>query len=72
MTYSVEFSDEAEMNAAEAGEYYDDKVIGLSFRFYDDLRDTIKSIVSNPYSFHIYPPIPGIRRCNLDIFPYAI
>lgn len=72
MTYSIQLSIQAEMQANEAGIYYDEKVPGLSFRFFDDLSRSLQSITNYPSAFHSYPPIPQIRRYNLEVFPYAI
>ena len=72
MTYHIEFSEEAEIDANTAGFYYDSKVPGLSFRFFDDLRNALLSLKTNPFTFHIYHNFHPIRRCNLEIFPYAI
>jgi hypothetical protein len=72
MTYQIEFSAEPEIDADFILEYYDSKVPGLRLRFLDDLHNSILSLESNSFAFHAYIHIPKIRRCNLDIFPYAI
>lgn len=72
MIYSIDFSFAAETDADKAGEYYDRRVPGLSLRFFDDMHDTIRSVINQPFSFHIYNETLGIRRANLDIFPYAV
>ena len=72
MVYSIDYSFTAETDADKAGEYYDRRVPGLSLRFFDDLDDTILSKKNHPFSFHIYNESLGIRRANLDIFPYAV
>lgn len=72
MTYQLEFSIDAELDADSIIEYYDSKVPGLSLRFLDDLNNSVLSLTNNPSAFHIYANNISIRRCNLDVFPYAI
>ena len=68
----VEFSEQAELDADKASEYYDKQVAGLGLRFLEDLEKSIRSVKNRPSTFHFFKGDTNIRRCNLGVFPYSI
>jgi hypothetical protein len=70
--YIVEFSEEAGIDADEAGKYYDSQSPFLGLKFIDDIYEASLSIQKNPTAFHYYGNYKTIRRCNLPSFPYSI
>lgn len=70
--YSVEFSEDAELDADEIGEYLDNQSSNLGYRFIEDVHAGALAISKNPTAFHLYKNYETIRRFNLTKFSYAI
>ena len=70
--YSLEINQKAESEIDKIGRWYDKRVPGLSFRFYDDLDKCIKNISTRPFAFSYYDVKRKIRKCSLSSFPYKI
>ena len=57
-------------DAAAAARFYRDQRPGIAERFLTGLEDSLRRIHLHP---KIYREIePGIRKCQLDRFPYAV
>jgi hypothetical protein len=61
--YAIEINYKAEAEIDSIAKWYDKKVPGLSFRFYDDLDATIKSISQYPSAYSYYNVQKKIRKC---------
>ena len=66
----VEFLPQARSELIAAVEYYEDQLIGLGQRFWDEVDQHISWIVANPETPQLRTG--GYRRINLRIFPYYI
>lgn len=51
--FGIIISLEAEIDVEMSGEWYDKRLAGLSFRFYDEIQEHILKIQSNPLSFSV-------------------
>ncbi len=70
--YSVEINYKAEAEIDKIGWWYDKRVPGLSFRFYNDLDNCIQKIIAHPSAFGFYDVKKNVRKSSLKIFPYII
>jgi hypothetical protein len=70
--HTIEISTDAELEIDEIAAWYDTKVKGLSFRFYDDLDRCIFDISHYPDAFSYYDKRNGIRKHRLNDFPYVV
>lgn len=70
--FPISFAWQAEADANEAVEWYDEKVDGLGLRFIEDLHQTVRSIQRNPDAQNLYLPSVNIRTRILNRFPYKV
>ena len=70
--YLIKFSTDAETDADEAGEWYDEKSAELSIKFYEDVNKAILTIQKSPKLYPLHRHYKSIRRKNLSVFPYKI
>jgi len=66
---------EAELEAAEAAAWYDDRRVGLGDEFLADVKNAIADIAGKRESFARLESYAGkydVRRCLLQRFPYLI
>ncbi len=52
--YHLEINHTAEAEIEKIGQWYDKRVPGLSFRFYNDMDSAIKKITIHPSTFGYY------------------
>ena len=70
--YTIEISADTESEIDEIAKWYDKRVKGLSFKFYNDIDKRISDIIKHPTSFGFYNSKRGIRKCSFHNFPYKI
>ena len=61
---------EAHRDAAEAGDWYDERVQGLGTAFLDQFGGAINSVRQSPLAYPVYRA--EIRRIRLSRFPYPV
>ena len=71
MIPTIRFLEAAEIEAADAIDWYEEKQTGLGTAFRESVESTIYSIRMNPFA---YPLVQGsgVRRALTDRFPYSI
>ena len=69
--YSYKITDEAESDAKEIFDWYENKSQGLGNRFLSHLENSFIKIAFNPFAFANTGYL-DFRRFVLDIFPYKI
>ncbi|OOQ59133.1 type II toxin-antitoxin system RelE/ParE family toxin [Mucilaginibacter pedocola] len=69
MIYNFSISPKAIKEIQESGDWYEEKQIGLGYRFETQVAAKIESVRSNP--FH-YPLKGKYREANLPDFPFLI
>jgi plasmid stabilization system protein ParE len=66
----VDFRAEAERDVFDAALWYEQERAGLGFRFETEVALVLERLADNPLQF---PALErGIRRAQVDIFPYAV
>jgi toxin ParE1/3/4 len=67
----INFLEAAEIEAAEAIDWYEEKQAGLGTAFRESVESAISSIQANPFA---YPIVQGskVRRALTERFPYSI
>ena len=71
MIESISFLHAAEIEAADAIDWYETKEHGLGASFLDAIETTVEAIKNNPFAF---PVVQGtaVRRALTQRFPYSI
>ncbi len=69
--YTYKVTDDAELDAKEVFEWYENKLQGLGNRFLSHLEKSFNKITFNPLAF-ANTGFLDFRRCVLDVFPYKI
>ncbi len=69
--YTYKVTDEAELDAKEVFEWYENKLQGLGNRFLSHLEKSFNKITFNPLAF-ANTGFLDFRRFVLDVFPYKI
>jgi len=67
---TVRFLAVAEVELAEAVDWYNDQSEGLGFEFAAEVRQALTRIVDNPEAWH--PLTAETRRCRTRRFPYGV
>ena len=70
MTWELVVAPEAEVEIAEARDWYDERAPGLGADFVAVVRNTITAIVDNPFQYQ--PLWKNYRRAVLHRFPYLV
>lgn len=66
----ISFLPLAQIELDEAFSWYEEQVIGLGYKFLDDLDQSVRLITSFPKLFEQMEE--GVRRCLVNRFPYCI
>jgi toxin ParE1/3/4 len=70
MKYNVSVLSEAEIDIDTDYVWYERRQIGLGDKFYDSVKESVRSIGQNPFLYEeIYR---GTRRCVIKKFPYGV
>ncbi len=69
--YTYKVTDDAELDAKEVFEWYENKLQGLGNRFLSHLEKSFNKIAFNPLAF-ANTGFLDFRRFVLDVFPYKI
>lgn len=69
--FELELLQQAEVELAEAVDWYEDQQAGLSKKFYQEIDHYFELVASDPYLFAIRYK-EDIRTVALRIFPYLI
>ena len=70
MSVVLEFLPEATCEVEEATRYYEERVIGLGFRFRSEVESVCTAILKRPLLWS--ERVGGYRRVNLPCFPFYI
>jgi plasmid stabilization system protein ParE len=70
--YTILLSFNAEEDIQKATKWYYKQLVGLDFKFYDDLNKSLKHIQKNPLQNNFYRYHKTVRKKNLFVFPYKI
>ena len=70
--YVLEIDKKAEADIDKAAAWYDKRVPGVSFKFYDDIDDCLRVILKYPKAFGYYNVKKQIRKCRLNTFKFHI
>src|SRR5688572_26907254 len=66
----LEIIPQAQVDLAEAAQYYNSQRLGLGDEFLAEFENSISRIAASPIAFEQVRP--GFRRCLLNRFPYGI
>ena len=69
--YAYKVTDEAESDAKEIFEWYENKLQGLGNRFLSHIENSLNKIALNPFAY-ANTGFLDFRRFVLDVFPYKI